>query len=40
MRKCKICGEKYDQRDSIEAEWHEMRICFRERKELKEKENI
>jgi hypothetical protein len=23
--KCKICGEKYDLRDSIEAEWH--RYC-------------
>ena len=25
--KCKNCGERYDPRDSIEAEWHEELLC-------------
>jgi hypothetical protein len=39
MRTCKICKEKYDPRDSIVAEWHEMRLCFLERKERIKKES-
>jgi hypothetical protein len=28
--KCKNCGERYDPRDSIEAEYHEEHFCGKE----------
>ena len=28
--KCKNCGERYDPRDSIEAEYHEGHFCGKE----------
>ena len=30
--KCKNCGERYDLRDSIEAEWHEELNCESKKK--------
>ena len=38
MKICKICKEKYDPRDSIVAEWHEMRLCFDEKRTYKKGE--
>ena len=30
--KCKNCGERYDSRDSIEAEYHELLLCESKKK--------
>jgi hypothetical protein len=30
--KCKNCGERYDPRDSIEADWHRELICESKKK--------
>ena len=33
--KCKNCGEKYNGRDSIEAEWHEELLCESKSKKVR-----